>query len=139
MLRRVNPPSVAPPVGRYSHVTTVPAGSALVFVSGQVGVYNDGRPVDPDATGQARQALANLRAILADLGLTPGHVAKLNSLIVGAGNVAGFRVALGEAFGQWYPDGALPSHTLAVVAGLAGPELLVEIEATLAVPPGDAQ
>jgi len=134
MLRRANPPSVAPPVGSYSHITTVAAGSELVFVSGQVGVHLDGRPVDPDARGQARQALANLGAIIADLGLTPAHVAKLNTLIVGADNVAGFRAARDEVFPVWYPDGDVPAHTLAVVAGLAAPELLVEIEAVLAIP-----
>jgi enamine deaminase RidA (YjgF/YER057c/UK114 family) len=139
MLRRENPPSVAPPVGLYSHVTTVPAGSELVFVSGQVGVYADGRKVDADARGQARQAFANLGAIIADLGLTPAHVAKLNTLIVGDGNLAAFREARDEVFPEWYPDGAVPAHTLAVVAGLAMPELLVEIEAILANPRGNGR
>jgi enamine deaminase RidA (YjgF/YER057c/UK114 family) len=104
-----------------------------------VGVYTDGRPVDPDAKEQARQALANIGAIIADLGLTPAHVAKLNTLIVGAGNVAAFRAARDEVFPVWYPDGVVPAHTLAVVAGLAMPELLVEIEAILAIPAGDGQ
>jgi enamine deaminase RidA (YjgF/YER057c/UK114 family) len=139
MLRRANPPSVAPPVGQYSHITTVPAGSELVFVSGQVGVYADGRPIDPDAKEQARQAFANIGAIIAALGLTPAHVAKLNTLIVGADNVDAFRAARDEVFPEWYPDGAVPAHTLAVVAALAMPELLVEIEAILAIPGGDGQ
>ena len=139
MLRRANPSSVAPPVGQYSHITTVPAGSELVFVSGQVGNYADGRPIDPDAHAQARQAFANLGAIIADLGLTPAHVAKLNTLIVGAGNVSAFRAARDEVFPEWYPDGVMPAHTLAVVAGLAMPELLIEVEAILAKPGGDGQ
>jgi enamine deaminase RidA (YjgF/YER057c/UK114 family) len=139
MLRRANPPSVAPPIGSYTHITTVPAGSELVFVSGQVGVHRDGRPVDPEAKGQALQAFDNLGAIIADLGLTPAHVAKLNTLIVGAENLAAFRAARDEVFPAWYPDGDVPAHTLAVVAGLAAPELLVEIEAILAQPGGDGQ
>jgi enamine deaminase RidA (YjgF/YER057c/UK114 family) len=134
MLRRSNPASVARPVGRYSHTTSVPAGTELVFVSGQVGNYPDGRPIDGDATGQARQALANIGAILADLGATPAEVVKMTTLVVGEANLAGFRAARDEVFAEWYPDGSDPAHTLLVVVALAAPELLIEIEAIVAVP-----
>ncbi len=65
-------------------------------------------------------------------------MAKLNTLIVGPDNLPGFRAARDEVFSEWYPDGDVPAHTLAVVAGLAAPELLVEIEAILAVPEATA-
>jgi enamine deaminase RidA (YjgF/YER057c/UK114 family) len=38
----LNPSRIAAPVGRYSHGVLVPTGSTLLFVSGQVGIDNDG-------------------------------------------------------------------------------------------------
>jgi 2-iminobutanoate/2-iminopropanoate deaminase len=134
MLSHSNPPGVAAPIGRYHHTTRVPAGVDLVFVSGQVGNHLDGSPIATNATAQARQAFANLGAILEDLGATPAHIAKLVSFVVGVDSLAGVRVARDEVFDGWYPDGGEPAHSLAVVAALAAPELLVEIEAVVAVP-----
>jgi enamine deaminase RidA (YjgF/YER057c/UK114 family) len=134
MLRRSNPSDVPAPVAPYHHVVTVPAGTDLAFVSGQVGTYADGRPLDPDATAQAAQAFANLGAIVADLGATPGDIVKFTTLVVGAEGLAGFRAARGPAFADWYPDGDVPASTLMIVAGLAAPEFLVEIEAIVALP-----
>jgi enamine deaminase RidA (YjgF/YER057c/UK114 family) len=37
-----NPATVAPPLGAYSHVVTVPGGSALIVLAGQVGNAPDG-------------------------------------------------------------------------------------------------
>ena len=37
-----NPREVHAPVGPYSHTAVVPAGTELVFVSGQVGMRADG-------------------------------------------------------------------------------------------------
>jgi 2-iminobutanoate/2-iminopropanoate deaminase len=133
MLNRSNPSGIAAPVGNYHHITTVPAGVDLVFVSGQVGNHLDGGPVASDAAGQARQAFANIGVIVEGLGVTPAYIAKLVTFVVGVESLAGFRVARDEVFAGWYPDGGVPAHSLAVVAALASPELLVEIEAVVAV------
>jgi enamine deaminase RidA (YjgF/YER057c/UK114 family) len=134
MLSRSNPPGVAAPIGKYHHAVAVPAGVNLMFVSGQVGDHPDGSPVAPDAAAQARQAFANLGVILEAFGATPAHIAKLMTFVVGADSLPGFRAARDEVFADWYPDGEVPAHSLAVVAGLAAPELLIEIEAVVAVP-----
>jgi 2-iminobutanoate/2-iminopropanoate deaminase len=134
MLSRSNPAGVAAPIGKYHHITTVPAGVDLVFVSGQVGNHLDGSPIAPDAGGQARQAFANINVILEGLGARPASVAKLLTFVVGVESLPGFRTARDEVFADWYPDGGVPAHSLAVVASLAAPELLVEIEAVVAVP-----
>lgn len=133
MLIRSNPSGIAAPIGKYHHATTVPAGSDLVFISGQIGSDPDGR-VLRDPVDQARAAFANIGVILADLDVGPGHIAKLLTFVAGADNVRQFFTVRDEVFAGWYPDGAVPSHSLAVVAGLADPELLVEIEAVVAVP-----
>ena len=133
MLSRSNPPGIASPIGKYHHETTVPAGLDLAFISGQVGNHPNGRIID-DPVEQARAAFANIGVILAHLGVGPGHIVKLLTFVVGADNVPHFLTARDDVFAGWYPDGAVPSHSLAVVAGLAAPELLVEIEAVVAVP-----
>jgi enamine deaminase RidA (YjgF/YER057c/UK114 family) len=134
MLQRSNPAGVPAPVGAYHHVVTVAAGTDLAFVSGQVGTYLDGRPVDPDPAAQTRQAYANLGAIVAGLGATPGDIVKFTTFVVGAEALAGFRAARPPVFDEWFPGGEVPASTLVLVAGLAAPEFLVEIEAVVALP-----
>ncbi|GAA4994644.1 RidA family protein [Yinghuangia aomiensis] len=133
MISRSNPTGVAAPIGKYHHITTVPACTDIVFISGQVGNHLDRRPVDPSAEAQARQAFANLGTILDEIGAVPADIVKLVTFAVGTDSLAGFRVARDEVFAAWYPDGAVPAHSLAVVTALAAPELLLEIEAVVAV------
>jgi 2-iminobutanoate/2-iminopropanoate deaminase len=131
--RRWNPETVAPPLGRYSHVADVPAGHRLVFLAGQLGVAPDGE-LAADAEAQGRQIFANLEALLAAEGAGPEHVVKLLTLVAGTEHLAGYRAAQAEAFARWFPDGDFPAQTLAVVAALAGPDYAVEVEAVAAVP-----
>ncbi len=134
MIRRWNPDAVAAPVGRYSHLAAVPAGHELVFVSGQVGMREDGRLAGPGAEQQARQALANIERLLGSLGAGPEHVVKLLTFAAGTEHLAGIRAAFGQTFDRWYPDGDWPAQSMVVVAALTAPELVVEIEAVVAVP-----
>ncbi|MFJ4828881.1 hypothetical protein ACIP79_02960 [Streptomyces sp. NPDC088747] len=39
-----------------------------------------------------------------------------------------------KRFADWYPDGNWPAQTLAVVAALGMPELVVEVEAVATAP-----
>lgn len=132
--RRRNPAVVAPPLGRYSHVAEVPPGNRLVFFAGQLGVRPDGALAGPGAEAQARQIFANLHALLAAEGAGPEHLVKLTTLLAGTEHLAGYRAAQAEAFGKWFPDGDFPAQTLAVVAALAGPDYVAEVEAVAAVP-----
>jgi 2-iminobutanoate/2-iminopropanoate deaminase len=135
MIRRWSPDGVAPPIGQYSHLAAVPADHELVFVSGQVGVAEDGTLAGLDARSQTRQAFANIGRLLDALGAGPEHLVKLLTLVAGAEHLDGSRLAREEVFAAWYPDGGWPAHSLMVVAALAKPELTVEIEAVVAVPP----
>jgi 2-iminobutanoate/2-iminopropanoate deaminase len=132
--RRWNPETVAPPLGRYSHLAEVPAGHRLVFLAGQLGVGPDGTLAGVDAEAQGRQIFANLEALLAAEGARPEHLVKLLTLVAGTEHLAGFRAAQAEMFARWFPDGDFPASTLAVVAALAGPDYAVEVEAVAAVP-----
>ena len=133
-VRRWNPTEIAPPIGKYSHLAEGPSGHRLIFVSGQVGNLPDGTLAGPGAVEQTRQVFANLEALLAHLGVTPGHIVKLLTFVAGTEHLPGFGAARDEVFARWYPDGGYPGHSLAVVAALAGPDLAVEMEAVVAVP-----
>jgi 2-iminobutanoate/2-iminopropanoate deaminase len=87
-----------------------------------------------DSAGQARQAFRNLGAILEDLGAEPQQIVKILTFVAGAEHLPGFFTARDDVFARWYPDDDVPAHSLAVVAGLAAPDLLVEIEAIIAMP-----
>ncbi|MER6948157.1 RidA family protein [Nonomuraea sp. NPDC000554] len=134
MIRRWNPAAIAPPIGQYSHLASVPADHELVFVSGQVGVLDDGTLAGSDARSQTRQIFANIERLFDSLGVGPEHLVKLMTLVAGTEHLYGCRAARQEVFGRWYPDGDWPAHSLAVVVALATPELAVEIEAVVAVP-----
>ncbi len=118
-----NPPGVPPPQAHYSHVAR--AGSTL-YISGQLGVAADGQPVAlGDARAQARQAWANLAAILASYGADLSAIAKTTTFITHWG----YRQPVAQARDEVLPGPRYPANTLVVVQGLAEPHFLVEIEA----------
>mgnify|MGYP001073571816 FL=1 len=134
MVRRWSPDGIPAPIAAYNHLAAVPEGHELVVFAGQVGTLSDGSLAGPDAEAQARQALANIEALLGTLGATPANLVKLFTLVAGREHLPGLRAALRDTLGRWFPDGDVPPNTLAVVAGLATPEIVVEIEAMAAVP-----
>jgi 2-iminobutanoate/2-iminopropanoate deaminase len=76
----VDVPGVRVPAGGFVHATVVPAGSDLVFVSGQTPEDVDGS-VSPDFEAQARTAWRNVERTLAATGCTLDDVAKVNMYI----------------------------------------------------------
>jgi enamine deaminase RidA (YjgF/YER057c/UK114 family) len=122
---RINPEPL-PSNPAFSQVVRVAAGSDTIYVGGQNGVGPGGALVGPGMAEQARQALANLRTCLEAAGADLTDVVKWTVLCVqGAPLLEGF-AAFGEA---WPRDAPPPAITVAVVAGLAVPGALVEIEA----------
>jgi 2-iminobutanoate/2-iminopropanoate deaminase len=118
-----NPRDVHPPVGPYSHTAAVPAGTELVFISGQVGMRLDGTV--PAAFGeQAEVTFQNLRACLAAHGLGVEAVIKLGVFIVPGQDFQLLRAARERHFGAHHP-----TSTSVYVPQLAAPKFLLEIEA----------
>ena len=130
---RSNPDNVAKPIGKYSHITRVPAGSELVFIAGQVGNEIDGRVADGDSYAQTIATLRNVEALLQSQGLGPADLIRLLSFVNGVTSLPGYYRARDEIYAEWFPGGDYPGHSLAVVAALAGPSLLVEVEGWAAV------
>ena len=121
-IERFNPPGAPDPHSRYSHL--VKAGH-MVFIAGQVGANAEGNVVgEGDITTQAWQVYANLKTAVEAAGGTAANIVKTTTYIVDRDLVPGMRAARDEFFG-----GVLPTTTLLIVAGLARPELLIEVDA----------
>ncbi len=96
----------------------------MVFLIGQVGTDFDGRLVgqnDPEA--QAEQAMKNVKQLLEETGSCLEEVCKITIYLVDPKD----REAVYRAVGQSL-KGIFPVSTGVVVAGLAKPEWLMEID-----------
>lgn len=125
-----NPAGVHAPASRYAHAALLEGPGRRLLVSGQVGVAPDGA-VATGGEAQIAQALANLGAILAAQGMGPGNVVKLNAFITDRALLGAWRAARDGFMGA----APAPTSTLLVVAGLADPRFVFEVEAE-AVAPG---
>ncbi|HUF27281.1 MAG TPA: RidA family protein [Gemmatimonadaceae bacterium] len=125
-------PSGWPRPSGYAH--GVAASGRLVAVAGQIGWDPaTGTLAGDDFADQARQALANIAAVLREAGAEPRHVVRLTWYITDRAEYAARSAAVGDAyravFGTHYP-----AMSVVVVAGLLEPRAKVEIEATAVIP-----
>ena len=125
-IRRHNPPAVHAPMGRYSHATVHPLGPGLkrLVMAGQVGVKPDGT-IAGDLAAQIEQAWDNLLAVLASEGMGPKDLVKITYFTTDR-SPEGLKLSR-EIRARKLGD-VSPSSTYLVIAGLAGPDLKVEIE-----------
>ena len=129
---RINPKALYDSVSYgFSHATISREGG-LLHLSGQVAWDKDHTLVGGhDLAAQARQALANLKAVLTDQGLGPADLVRIRTYVVDhspdkIGPVAGELMA-------FYGDAMPAANTWIGVQALAMPEFLIEIEATAAL------
>ncbi len=124
------PADVFVPAGKtYSHGVIVETGKTL-YVAGQTSRDTQGTIVcKGDAAGQARQTLENMRKVVEGAGGRMEDVAKTTVFITDIK----YREAVGRVRQEFF-KGEPPANTLLVVAGLADPAFLVEIEAIVPLP-----
>jgi enamine deaminase RidA (YjgF/YER057c/UK114 family) len=127
-MRSLTPPTIAPPFAAYAHGVEVPAGARLVLTSGQLALAADGT-VPEGAEAQARLCFANCAAILAEGGMTPADVIRINAFVTDRAHMPGYMAAR-DAWLQGVSR--LPASTLVIVSGFTRPEFLVEVEVTAA-------
>lgn len=126
MIAFSDPEGVHAPLGAYSHTAKVPAGTELVFLSGQVGARPDGSTPETLAE-QADQVFANIAALLAGHGLTARDIVKLTTFVVAGHDMRVVREARLRHLGAHRP-----TSTAVFVAGLVEPRWFVEVEAVAA-------
>jgi enamine deaminase RidA (YjgF/YER057c/UK114 family) len=125
-------PGVAQGPG-YSHA--VITSGRLAFIAGQIGVDTDGQLVGPgDLAAQTRQALQNLQNVLGAVGADWSDVVRLGWYVTDIANLQTIRDIRDEFLRPALGDQPNPASTLIQVASLFRPELLVEVEAVVALP-----
>jgi len=103
-----------------------------VHCSGQVAWDKDRNTVgDGDIGVQARQALANLKVVLAESGAQVSDVVRLRTYVVN--HNPALLEPIGMAMAEFYGDVLPAANTLIGVQALAMPEFLIEIEATAVI------
>jgi enamine deaminase RidA (YjgF/YER057c/UK114 family) len=128
-VERINPSSMRAPAEYYAHVTK--AGN-MVFVAGQAAVGKDNQMVGVnDITAQAEEVFRQLQECLRAAGTDLSHVVKLNTFLTRPEDnrpVAAVR-------SKYLRDGGLlPASTMVIVARLARPEMLIEVECIAVMP-----
>ncbi|HTY55692.1 MAG TPA: RidA family protein [Candidatus Binataceae bacterium] len=96
-----------------------------ILVSGQIAYDSNGNLVgEGDMKAQTRQVFANIKSILESAGSGLKDIVKINTYITDASKFMDMLAVRTEIFGD-----EPPASTAVVVAALAFPGLLVEIEA----------
>jgi enamine deaminase RidA (YjgF/YER057c/UK114 family) len=126
MLHRLNPASVCAPFSRYSQAVAAPEGCRWLHVSGQVGVDRDGRAAQ-GFEAQAELAWRNLVACVKAAGFDVQDLVKVTVLLTRASDVPASRQIRERVLGA-----VAPASTLMIVAGLASPDWLIEVEGVAA-------
>ncbi len=120
----LNPEGMAtPPSNLYNHVVKV---GNTVYIAGQLSRDENGNAIHVgDAEAQTVQAWKNLETAIKSVGGTLADIVKTNTYVVGSENLAKVRAARLNIL----PPEGRPTSTTVVVAGLADPGLVVEVEA----------
>lgn len=116
----------------FSQVVIAEGNGKTIYIGGQNAVNAQGELTGNDLASQTDQAMKNLQTALAAAGADMSHIVKM-----GVYAVQGQDLRNGFAAAQKYMTAPHPpAISVLIVAGLANPEFLIEIEATAFVPAG---
>ncbi len=125
------PPGWDKPKG---YANAIVASGRQIFIAGQIGWNPANSTFESDAfVDQARQALANIAALLAAAGATPTHLVRLTWYVVDKHEYLANLAAVGGAYRDVLGRN-FPAMTLVEVKSLLEPRARVEIEATAVLP-----
>ena len=124
------PPGWPRPRGYANGVT---ARGRMVFVAGMIGWDAEGKFHSDDLGEQARQALANIVAVLAEGGAKPEHIVRMTWYVTDKRAYVAAYPEIGKAFRELI--GSFNAAMTAVeVSALIEDRAKVEIEATAVIP-----
>ncbi|CEJ15174.1 RutC family protein YjgH [bacterium YEK0313] len=122
MLDKRTPAAMPTPFAKYSHSVIVPAGTRMLFCSGQLGLGTDG--VVPDDVGdQADLCFKAIGLMLADAGMDFADIVRVNAFVTDRAFMAGYMASRDR-----HMPSPPPASTLMIVSGFTRPEFKVEIE-----------
>ena len=111
----------------------VSANGRMLFIAGMIGWDAQGRFHSDDLGEQARQALANVVAVLAEGGARPEHIVRMTWYVTDKREYVAAYPAIGRAFRELI--GSYNAAMTAVeVSALIEDRAKVEIEATAVIP-----
>ncbi len=132
-VRYLNPDELYQPAKHgFSQVTIVPAGTKLIYVSGQMAIDVDGKISATDFEGQVKGAFANLRLALQAVGSRMDHVVKVT--ILSADHDGERERIVAHETKAAFPGPNKPASTLIPVPRLALDGIVFEIDAVAVVP-----
>ena len=121
-----NPPTIADPIGTYSHGVEVPPNARWLYIAGQIGMRKDGT-VPPTVEAQTELAWQNIVAILAAAGMKVTDIVKMTQFLVNLEDFPKYAATRAK-----FLAGHRPASTGLVIRSLVRPEYLVEVEAVAA-------
>jgi enamine deaminase RidA (YjgF/YER057c/UK114 family) len=124
----ITPARIRAPFARYSHGVVVEAGARVLFCSGQLGIAPDDTVPEP-AAAQARLCFDNIAALLADAGMGPADLVRLNAYVTARAYLADYMRERDRFIAGIDPP---PASTLMIVSGFAHPDFKIEVEAIAA-------
>jgi enamine deaminase RidA (YjgF/YER057c/UK114 family) len=122
-MRRIDPPDIVKPASNYAQGIAHPLGAERLVISGQIGVAPDGT-IETGMERQMERAWSNLFAVLSAAGFRKTDIVKITVFVTRPDAVATYRTIRDRVL-----EGHAAAATYLQVAGLAHPDLLVEIEA----------
>lgn len=128
---RMNPDTVAAPIGSYSQSVRVETADATwIYVSGQIAVDLDDELVAPnDLPAQTQQVFENLRAVLEAHGATFDDVVKIQTYFTTLDGLAECR----EIRARYLPAEP-PASTAVQVVALVVPDAVIEVDVVAVLP-----
>ena len=129
-MKILQPPGWPRPKG-YSN--GISAEGRLVFLAGQVGWGSEERIVSEDMAGQARQALSNIVAILAEGDAKPEHIVRMDWFVTDRNEYNASLKEIGAAYRELIGN-HYPAMMAVEISGLVEDGAKVEIEVTAVVP-----
>ena len=118
-----NPDTIHPPLAGYSHQIETTGAERQLVISGQIGMRPDGSVPD-DPIEQLGVALDNIERNLEAAEMELGDLVRLTTYLVGEWDANARRQLMASRLGAHHP-----CMTLLYVAGLAAPNLRVELDA----------
>lgn len=123
MPRYLNPTTVPTPSSRYTQAIALGPEARRLIISGQVGMKPDGT-ILKGLEAQTEQVFDNILALIAEAGMEVTDIVKIVTYCTVPGQMQTIREVRQRKLGNH-----APASTLLIIAGLANPEFLIEIEA----------